>query len=199
MATLLSHRMVRRVMICGWVGTRIVWTRIEGSVCNLFVLVVTCMPHKGRSCPSTQDTMKQLMDLLSTVRRCDYIILMGDFNYQLRRNVPGYTGKWCMTTRPDNGHGGEMLNLLRKHDLFAADTLPVFKSKKKRWGDVIKSNATYLAKDESRRPRKLDYVCVSNTWKSMMIGAKVKWSVSIHRFGQKFDHGLLSGYWFRIR
>ena len=29
----------------------------------------------------------------------------------------------------------------------------------------------------------------------MMLSAKVKWGTSIHRFGQKFDHGLLSARW----
>ena len=194
-AILLSARMAKRIMSSGCVGTRIVWVRIEGPICNLFVVVVY-IPHKGRTNPSAQDTIKQLMELLSTVRRYDCIILMGDFNCQLRRNVPGCTGQWCMTTRPDNGHGEEMLDLMRRHDLFAADTL--FKPKRKRWGNKKKlrtCNATYLAKDEGRRPRKLDYICVSNRWKSMMISAKTKWGPSIHRFGQKFDHGLLSAKW----
>ena len=194
-AILLSQRMTNRIMSSGWVGTRIVWVRIEGPVCNLFVVVVY-IPHKGRTNPSAQDTMKQIRELLSTVSKHDCIILMGDFNCQLRRNVVGCTGKWCMTTRPDNGHGEEMIDLMRSYDICAADTM--FKPARKRWGASKRKrvcNATYLAKDINRRPRKLDYICVSNRWKSMMIGSKVKWGTSIHRFGQKFDHSLLSAKW----
>ena len=68
-----------------------------------------------------------------------------------------------MTARPDNGHNEEILDLLRNHDLCAADTY--FKPERKRWGKERKlrvCNTTYLAKDEGRRPRKLDYIYVSN-------------------------------------
>ena len=58
---------------------------------------------------------------------------MGDFNYELRRNVEGCTGKWSMTQKPDNGHGEQMLELLRNFDLFAVDTL--FKPARKAWGN----------------------------------------------------------------
>ena len=192
MAILLSKRFVNKVLSSGCVGSRIVWARIEGPVCNLFV-IVAYIPHKGRVNPCAHDTISQIKELLSTIRRCDCVILMGDFNCQLWRNVQGCTGKWCMTTRPDQGHSEEMMDLLRSHDLCAADTY--FKSVKKTWGTSKKRrvcNATYLAKDKSRRPRKLDYICISNRWKSMMLSAKVKWGTSIHRFGQKFDHDLLS-------
>ena len=57
---------------------------------------------------------------------------MGDLNCELQRNVKGYTGKWCVTKRKDNGHGEEILALMRAFDLFAADTL--FKPERKAWG-----------------------------------------------------------------
>ena len=56
-------------------------------------------------------------------------------------------------------------------------------------------NATYLPKEEERRPTKLDYLCVSNRWKSMIIKTEVRWGPSIHRFGKQYDHGLLSANW----
>ena len=80
--------------------------------------------------------------------------------------------------------------------MFTVDTL--FKSARKTWGEKGKMrycNATYMAKDPKKRPRKLDYICVSNRWKSMVINADTKWGPAYHRFGQKFDHGLLSARW----
>ena len=74
----------------------------------------------------------------------------------------------------------------------------MFRPARKRWGNGTRKrvcNATYLAKDPAARPRKLDYICISNRWKSMMKNSRVKWGPSIHRFGQKFDHGLLSATW----
>ena len=93
-----------------------------------------------------------------------------------------------MTQRKDNGHGEDVLELMREFDLFAVDTL--FKPARKAWGKEKKMrycNATYMAKDEERRPRKLDYILVSNRWKSMVKNAGTRWGPSLHRFGQKFD------------
>ena len=41
----------------------------------------------------------------------------------------------------------------------------------------------------------MDYIRVSNRWKSLMINVEVKWGPSIHRFGKPFDHGFLSAIW----
>ena len=194
-AIMLSTRMTTKVLSQGSVGTRIAWVRVAGPVCNLF-FVVTYIPHKGRTNPCAQDTIKQLQTLLKGVTKSDCIILCGDFNCQLQRHVKGCTGKWCMTKRPDNGHSEDVLELMRSYDLFAADTM--FKPAKKTWGPKKRKhicNATYLQKDNERRPTKLDYFCVSNRWKSMVINARVQWGPSLHRFGQKFDHGLLSATW----
>ena len=176
--------------------TRIVWVRLEGPICNLFI-VVAYIPHKGRSVPPTaQATLNQVDALLKTVPKQDCIILGGDLNCQLQRNVQGCTGRWSMTQKPDNGHGENVLDLMRSHDLFAVDT--AFKPKRKRWPSSLRKrvcNASYLDKDKSKRPRKLDYICVSNRWRSMVKNVCVKWGPSEHRFGRKFDHGLVSAIW----
>ena len=194
-AVMLSPRMASKVIGEGHVGTRIAWVRIAGPVCNIFYVVVY-IPHKGRTQkPTAKDTIKQLRELLQTVRKSDCIIVAGDLNCQLQRNVENCTGKWCMTTRPNkNGHGNKILDLMRDHDLFAVGTL--FKPKKKLWqGKQRVCNTTYMPKDETRRPTKLDYLCVSNRYKGMVIDAKVRWGPAIHRFGQQFDHGFLSAKW----
>ena len=195
-AILLSQRMARNVLSKGHVGARIVWVRLRGPICNLFVVVVY-VPHKGRQVtPTASDIIQELNKLLMTVPKQDCIVLGGDFNCQLQRNVQGCTGKWSMTKQADNGHGEEMIDLMRKHDLFATGTS--FKPKKRRWGQNKRKrlcNASYIAKDETRRPRRLDYMCVSNRWRSMVKNVSVKWAPSTHRFGRRFDHGLVSAIW----
>ena len=193
-AIMLSNRMADKLLDEGHVGTRIAWVRLKGPVCNLFY-IVAYIPHKGRkSAPYAKDTIAQLRKLLSTVRKSECVILAGDFNCQLRRHVPGCTGKWCMTTKQDDGHEEQILDLMRENDLFAVDTL--FKPKTKKWGGKNRAcNATYRPKDTKKRPRKLDYICVSNRWKSLMVKVEVKWGPSIHRFGKPFDHGFLSAIW----
>ena len=45
------------------------------------------------------------------------------FNCQLKRNVPGLTGKWAMTKQHEiQGHDKELLDLMRTYELFAVDT-----------------------------------------------------------------------------
>ena len=88
------------------------------------------------------------------------------------------------------------MDLMRAHDLFAVGT--AFKPKAKRWDSSARKcvcNASYIDKDRKKRPRRLDHICVSNRWKSMIKNTKIKWGPSEHRFGRKFDHGLVSAIW----
>ena len=86
-AIMLSDRMADKVLDEGHVGTRIAWVKIKGPVCNIFY-IVTYIPHKGRTeKPLASDTIGQLRKLLRTIRKTDCVILAGDFNCQLQRNV----------------------------------------------------------------------------------------------------------------
>ena len=61
---LLSPRMTDRLLSWGCVGSRIVWVRLAGPVCNLFVLI-TYVPHRGRKqAPFAADTIAQIKELL---------------------------------------------------------------------------------------------------------------------------------------
>ena len=175
-AILLSPRMADRILDKGNVGARIVYVRLQGPVCNLFIVVIY-VPHKGRKrAPYAKDILQELDALLRTVHKTDCIVVMGDLNCELQRNVENCTGQWCMTQIKDNGHGEEMLNVMRSHDLFAVDTL--FKPARKTWGHNKKlryCNATYMAKHTAKRPRKLDYILVSNRWKGMVKNVRTTW------------------------
>ena len=149
-AILLSKRMADKVMSWGNVGARIVWVRLAGPICNLFV-VVTYIPHKGRVSPSADDTIGELHTLLKSVAKSDCIVLLGDFNCQLPRNVEGCTGKWSMTTRSDNAHGNKILDLMRAYDLFATDTL--FKPVKKKGGETAKGKEDYATQHICQKTR----------------------------------------------
>ena len=139
------------------------YVRLAGSVCNLFI-VIPYIPHRGRKqAPYTQDTIRQVSELLKTVvRKTDCIIMMGDLNCELQRNVSGYTGKWCMTRSKDSGHGEEILSLIREFDLSAVDTL--FKPARKAWGKDKKMrycNATYMAKKRRQETKEIGlHLCV---------------------------------------
>ena len=138
---LLSQRFSSKVLAQGSVGSRIVWVRLEGPVCPLFI-VCAYIPHKYRkTTPLAADTISQLDDLLANCKKLkpgDCSIVMGDLNCELQRNVQGLTGRWFMNTRPDDGHSDAILSVMRSHDLFAVDSLfrpkrhKMFSQKKKR-------------------------------------------------------------------
>ena len=195
---MLSQRFAKKILAKGAVGSRIVWVRLDGPVCPLFV-VCAYVPHKfKKTAPVAQGVINQIDELLTNckhLKSTDCVILLGDFNCELQRNVKGCTGRWLMNKRPDDGHSEQVMDLIRSHDLFAIDSL--FRPKRKKMFDGKKRvcNATYLQKDTTRRPKKLDYFFVSNRWKSCVINSATDWAPSEHRFGKHFDHSLLKIKW----
>ena len=116
---LLSKRFSDLVMAQGSIGSRIVWVRIKGPVCPLFLICVY-IPHKHRSQPDAKSVLTQLNDFLTTsnkIKKTDCIIIMGDFNCELQRNIQGCTDKWLMTKKADNVHIKDLENVMRAHDI----------------------------------------------------------------------------------
>ena len=70
-AILLSPRMANRILSSGCVGARIVWVRLAGSVCNLFIIVVY-VPHRGRTrAPFAADVLEQVKELMKSMKKSD--------------------------------------------------------------------------------------------------------------------------------
>ena len=84
---LLSKNFTSNVLSQGSVGSRIVWVRLEGPICPLFVVCVY-IPHKyKKSSPNAEETIAQLEKLLANcaeLKPMDCTIVMGDFNFQLQ-------------------------------------------------------------------------------------------------------------------
>ena len=156
--------------------------------------ITVYVPHKFRTAtPQAVDTLHELNALLKTVSKNDCLVVCGEFNCQLRRNIKGLTGKWSMTQKhEDKGHDQELLDVMRTHELFAIDTYTKFKSQKKTWSKRKRlCNATYMPKHTERLPTKLDYFLVSQRWQGIVTSSTTKWGPSFHRYGSNFDHGLL--------
>lgn len=110
---LLSKTFDSRVLVKGSADPRIVWVRLDGPVCPLFVICVY-VPYKfKKNSPFAEEVLTQLESLLvncKKIRPMDCVIIMGDLNCELQHNVSGCTGKWLMNERPDNGHGLRVLD-----------------------------------------------------------------------------------------
>ena len=90
------------------------------------------------------------MTKLKYVHKNDCVIVAGDFNCQLRRNVQGFTGPWSMTNKNEKvDHDNEVLDLMRRFDLFVIDIK--FKSHRRLCsGKLRRCNTIYLPKHEDR-------------------------------------------------
>ena len=95
---LLSRRAQSKLMSFDSEGNRVCWVRLEGPICNMFIIAVY-MPHRGRVSPSQDDTLRDLQRVLKKVPKGDCVCVIGDFNEQLQSCVDDLTGKW--TACPD--------------------------------------------------------------------------------------------------
>ena len=183
-AIVLSPRMAKRVMASGAQSSRVVWCRLEGLYCNLFV-IGAYVAHQYRVEPSQEDVWCDIVQCAKKARKGDCLVLMGDMNGKLAREIEGYSGKYCM--HPRSNAGGElMLDFMKMFSMRAVST--DFKPKKgSKYG-----NATYLPKNPSHSPTQIDYILVSQRWATSVTDSKVRWAPSIHRFCHKFDHGMVT-------
>ena len=186
-ALLLSARIQPCIMFKNCIGSRIVFARIRAAICNLFIICVY-VPHSSRVNPTASETFTQLESLLRTVPNNDCVIILGDFNSCLPRLHDKLTGRWCVHARPDN-HGGanRLLDIMKKHQLIAASTL--HKPRRNH------TNATFIPRDARFRPKQLDYILCSTRWVSSVRSSRVRWGISIQRWGRKYDHGLVECKW----
>ena len=89
--------------------------RLEGPVCNLFIVAVY-LPHKGRTCPNQDDTIVDINEALQQADAGDCIVLLGDLNEQLGPNIQGRTGKW--TGGQSSKNADKILDLIHMYDQF---------------------------------------------------------------------------------
>ena len=179
----LSDQAAKCVVHSGSCGSRIVYAKIRSAPCDLFIIGVY-VPHKTRKAsPFAADTLKCLESLLLKANTNDCIILLGDFNCKLGRNIAKLTGKWCVHKSP-NQEGKQLLDMMRQHKLTAMSTF--FQPPRR------KSNATYIAKDPQYKPSQIDYILVSARWATSIRNCQVKWGISCQRWGRKYDHGMVS-------
>ena len=192
-AILLSRRAADQVVCSGCVGSRIVWCRIAGVLCDQ-VIFGTYLPHKYRVAPA-QDEMVHLLErtIKEVTRKSDCVVVIGDLNAKLPRGVEGRTGRYCLHRQADSG-GQEVMDLMRSCDLFAASTARAPPARCKL------GSATYVPKVAEWGATQIDYILVSNRWMSSVKGCKVAWGPSVHRFGYRWDHGLVQiGWKWRVR
>ena len=117
--TILSPAAEQKVLSFGSFGERVCYVRLEGPVCNLFI-VATYLPHRGRTCPNQDDTITDIHEALQQAPAGDCIVLLGDLNEQLGPNIQGRTGRWAGGQSSKNAD--KILDLMYMYDLFAVNT-----------------------------------------------------------------------------
>ena len=117
------------------------------------------------------------------MRNNDCVIILGDLNCKLARNIPKRTGRWCIH-KYSNKNGEEMLDLMNRRDLCAISTM--YKPPRG------KTNATFVPRDPIYNETQIDFILISSRWATAVTDSKVKWGASISRWGRKYDRGLVN-------
>ena len=180
-ALLLSNRLSKCVLHNGSNSSRVVFARIRADPCNLFIIGVY-MPHAQRKQqPYFSDTLNRLDEVLQQVRNNYCVIILGNLNCKLARNIPKRTGRWWIH-KDSKRNGEEILDLMNRRNLCAISTM--FKPLRG------KTNAKFVPHDPMFNETQIDYILISSRWSTAVTDSKVKWGVSISRWGRKYDHDL---------
>ena len=110
------------------------------------------------------------------------VILLGDLNCKLARKSDKLVGNWCVHPR-SNQEGEHFLDLMRKTKLVAISTF--FQPCRR------KTNVTYIAKDTAYKPSQIDYILISSRWATSITKCRVRWGMTIQRWGRIYDHGTI--------
>ena len=180
-ALIVNRRLSSYIITSGSVGSRIVYCRLRGNSCNIFIVGVY-IPQKLRKKPDQADTYAQLEALLLKVQQRDCIVLMGDFNSRLPRDSDGRVGHWCIHKRSDSG-GDRLLDIMQKTSLRCISTY--FQPRRNR------NNATFMNIQPEKAPSQIDYIIVSSRWASSARRCRTKWGIAIEAYGRKYDHALV--------
>ena len=179
---MLSNRVRKYVTHWDFIGSRIVYCRLKGHTCNYFVIGIY-IPQSKRINPDQSNTYDELAKLLRQVSNRDCIILLGDFNSRLARDIDNHTGHWSIHNRNDAG-GDRLLEIMRTFTLKCVSTC--FQPPRKH------SNATYLNVQPQLPPSQIDHIIVSSRWSSSVRGCKTMWGLSMRAHGRKYDHSVVA-------
>ena len=208
---LFSKRILPFVKRTGSCGARIVWARINGPTCNL-VLVGVYLPHAGKkSQPHAEHVLLKLCEFLEGLGRHECVVILGDLNAQLPRNVEGITGRWTWSIDGDNRNAPKVLSVMRRFGLVAMNSLfqpprghsvATWQRPSLRALRLAAQGGSPKGRTIRSRPKQIDYILCSSRWKSCITDAKVSWqpSLLLHGKGTKWDHALVEATWrWRIR
>ena len=81
--------------------------------------------------------------------------------------------------------GLQLGDLMREQDLVATST--IFRARK----SLALGSATYINSRKVQKATQIDYIMITGRWKSAVQSSYVRWGPSIHRFGWRYDHGML--------
>jgi exonuclease III len=178
--------MAKQVITWEAQGTRIVWVRLRGADYNT-IFVSVYVPHKYRACPSQAEMLQELETLCRMLQHkfpTDQLIVAGDMNAKLTRNVQNLTGRYCMHYYSDSG--GERLMELMAHTNLVAASTRFAPSKKNPLGQ-----GTYINDKYTGKPTQIDYILCDNKHMSNFKSCRVRWDLSMNVHGNKRDHGLI--------
>ena len=142
----LSKRAAGLVFDSGYIGSRIVWVKMRGWMCDMCVIGVY-IPHRFRKrAPFQQDTLEQLRLFADSLPPSMCRVILGDFNCKIGRKETGQIcGEYSMHEESCIG-GLQLGDLMREQDLVATSTM--FRPRK----SLALGSATYINSRKVQKP-----------------------------------------------
>ena len=117
---IISKNLRKSVMSYNAVSSRIVTTRIKARPVNMSIIQIYA-PTLDKDDEVHDEIYEQLQVTIESIKRSDYLIVMGDFNAIMgNEKVPGVTGAHGTGIR--NNSGQRLLELCSANDLFVTNT-----------------------------------------------------------------------------
>ena len=146
--------------------------------------------------PFVSDTLMQLDKLwtgCTKIEKGDCLIVMGDFNCEIQRNIQDVSGPWFMNKRTDNGHSNMSCRPTTYSwwtSYFDQKIDHVHEEK-----NEYVTLATYLRKNKLLRPKNMItfWTGGKSMWRDHNRSAI--WTSSLYHFGKTFEHCLLQLKW----
>lgn len=181
-------------------GGRAMWLQLRTNTKGNQPLIIVggySPPHRRNTFPTQSDVLLAMTKFITTLPKRAIVVVLGDFNAQMTREVRGQTGRWCLRT-PENMHrmasaqkkaSAKLHQFAENCGLFAANTGQAATPTQR--GGVATWKLPQRGSDGRVKCVTLDWVFMNPAAMHTLQNVRCRWLPSRVRWGRsKHDHAL---------
>ena len=157
--------------------------------CAALYIVAVYIPHQYRDNPGQAEVLEALRSVISEFPRDCAVLVMGDFNAQLSRNIDRRTGRWCVRDEIVDDAGRLLLRWMQ--ECCAPTGMWASSTQFTGPGRARGRHATYVLPGVEEKRVQLDYVMANRHARPLVRNCVVKWQGPITIHDRPADHALI--------